>query len=603
MTLNSLSRSNLKAAVEKAGFQEVNRLVQEAVPPSLEHRVRIPYFLEVEFQASVMEVAEAYAAWVIGVGIFDSKHQQRIDDGVPKDWSIRRVLGIEGDGVFHGIGSAGLRLESRSIYSSENNIKRFALDFIHRSEGKSIINKPIKEKIPDGTVVSPVSWRTIVDIEQIRKNVVRVRHALATRYPATYFMPWKGGCPQIIKQLLKDQRVLDPVIPSKPISVSMSDAPDFVSSILMDESRLFPHLVITCPRRETKPLLDPAKLQNQLFGLVQVSVVQQGEGKDLFTDEIVRKGLGREYSVFDGGVRLYLPTFGPNTNQLKDHRLWTKRVFEPSQISGYYQIIQQAAGIVARLGFPSDFLSLISKIDQQKNLDRAAAVINKPDSASQADQTEIIKDLKGQLELAMEEADRLYKENQALEGEMARVQASEEALQDRVRRLQSDRNRKPESEDDDMVLQECAHACLAGNPTIEQSLRFLEANFSGRLFVLDSAWESSREVENFKHGKEVFKMLLTLVTSYYKHIVDGGDVETKGLFGKNGFATRDKVNLSKKGKQLRTFNYRGEDLFMERHLKIDGGDSVYETWRCHFHWDSERKLIVIGHCGKHLDFD
>lgn len=59
---------------------------------------------------------------------------------------------------------------------------------------------------------------------------------------------------------------------------------------------------------------------------------------------------------------------------------------------------------------------------------------------------------------------------------------------------------------------------------------------------------------------------------------------------------------NKRAKQLRTFQYRGEPVEMMEHLKIGvKQDSLAETWRAHFYWDATRKVIVIGHCGRHLD--
>jgi hypothetical protein len=602
MNLTSRFKANLREAIEKAGFPEVKRMVEEAVPPSQELRVEVPYFLEVELAATVSEVSEAYAAWILGVGSYEKKRQDRLDVGLPRDWGIHRILGREGEGIFHGNGALGLTLETRTLFF-DNKIKRIAIDFIHHSDGKPIQGKIPTTRATNGGANPPIAWRTIVDIEQVRQDVVRVRHALATRYPISYFKPWRGGCPQILKQLLKDQRVIDPIIPSKAMRVSMADAPIYVSMDLMNQERLFPHLVITCPKRVTNPLIDPDKLQNQLFGLVQVVLIEQVQGKDLFTETIAKKGLGREFSVFDGGIRLYLPTFGPDSTELKDHRLWTKRIFDADPIGGYYSVIQQAAWVVTHLRLPSDFLSLILKIDQQRNLARAQEIISIPESATQASQTELLKDLKGQLEMAIDETDELNRERQILEGDVARLRASEESLQDLVRRMRNALDNTSGEEEQDLVLEESAQACLIGNPTLVQSLHFLETNFTSKVRVLDSAWESAREAEGFKHKREVFDLLVTLVTQYPAALMKAGDAQAKSLFSPGSYASHDKKNMSKKGERLRTFEYRGEEIFMERHLKIDGGDSVFETWRCHFYWDSDRQLIVIGHCGKHLDFD
>jgi hypothetical protein len=46
----------------------------------------------------------------------------------------------------------------------------------------------------------------------------------------------------------------------------------------------------------------------------------------------------------------------------------------------------------------------------------------------------------------------------------------------------------------------------------------------------------------------------------------------------------------------------GKQIEMLKHLRIGVKDSAAETLRIHFHWDAKDQRIVIGHCGKHLDF-
>ncbi|MFO1077934.1 MAG: hypothetical protein U1E73_09450 [Planctomycetota bacterium] len=58
---------------------------------------------------------------------------------------------------------------------------------------------------------------------------------------------------------------------------------------------------------------------------------------------------------------------------------------------------------------------------------------------------------------------------------------------------------------------------------------------------------------------------------------------------------------NKRARDLRRFTYNGEPIEMMRHIKIGVKDSVAETFRAHFHWDTETKRIILGHCGRHLD--
>jgi hypothetical protein len=39
------------------------------------------------------------------------------------------------------------------------------------------------------------------------------------------------------------------------------------------------------------------------------------------------------------------------------------------------------------------------------------------------------------------------------------------------------------------------------------------------------------------------------------------------------------------------------------HLRIGTKDSIADTLRVHFRWFADEQKIVIGHCGKHLNFN
>ena len=53
-------------------------------------------------------------------------------------------------------------------------------------------------------------------------------------------------------------------------------------------------------------------------------------------------------------------------------------------------------------------------------------------------------------------------------------------------------------------------------------------------------------------------------------------------------------------REPRTFEYRGNPVYMPVHLRIGTSFSEAATLRMHFAWDSDNNVIVVGHCGKHL---
>jgi hypothetical protein len=129
--------------------------------------------------------------------------------------------------------------------------------------------------------------------------------------------------------------------------------------------------------------------------------------------------------------------------------------------------------------------------------------------------------------------------------------------------------------------------------------------FPDRLVFLETAMASAKDSDRngFKLADKACELLHTLATDYWRALMDGkGDQQAKAVFGQNAFAANESDSLSNEGKKLRTFNYRGRDFIMEKHLKHGVKDSKAETLRIHFEWMPSEKKLVIGHCGKHLNF-
>ncbi len=85
--------------------------------------------------------------------------------------------------------------------------------------------------------------------------------------------------------------------------------------------------------------------------------------------------------------------------------------------------------------------------------------------------------------------------------------------------------------------------------------------------------------------------------------MDGtGDQHAKNVFGLKAYAASEADTLSIDGKKRRTFHYLSQPKLMEKHIKHGVKDSAAETLRIHFEWIAAEKKIIIGHCGKHLDF-
>ena len=130
---------------------------------------------------------------------------------------------------------------------------------------------------------------------------------------------------------------------------------------------------------------------------------------------------------------------------------------------------------------------------------------------------------------------------------------------------------------------------------LEEALRIIEIVFPNNVMILKTAKNSAREAMQFYDPQKAFFMMIRLVTDYRDAIEKDGDSSAKKLFSDKEFAGTECDSVSR---ERRTF----EGRILLKHLKIGKGESPTNGWRCYFDYDAQNKKIVIGHCGKHLDF-
>ncbi len=139
-------------------------------------------------------------------------------------------------------------------------------------------------------------------------------------------------------------------------------------------------------------------------------------------------------------------------------------------------------------------------------------------------------------------------------------------------------------------------------PTPLDCMAIVEQIYGDRCTVLDSAQHSAKKMTGFIYGGDLLNLLVRLVTTYRDALMEGGDSNARNVFGKSEYAATESetVKKNKEMRRQRTFEYQGDRVEMFRHLKIGIDDDPTRTIRVHFHWDGDRKRVVIGYCGEHL---
>jgi nucleoside phosphorylase len=126
--------------------------------------------------------------------------------------------------------------------------------------------------------------------------------------------------------------------------------------------------------------------------------------------------------------------------------------------------------------------------------------------------------------------------------------------------------------------------------------------YGDHIVILDDAWDACEQSRNFKFGEQLFPLLVKFASEYWDALAQGGkgDSEARKILGSHYAAQEsEKVKNNPELCRFRTFQYKGSDVLMLSHLRIGTKDSVEDTIRVHFHWDSTDKVLVIGYCGPH----
>ena len=125
-----------------------------------------------------------------------------------------------------------------------------------------------------------------------------------------------------------------------------------------------------------------------------------------------------------------------------------------------------------------------------------------------------------------------------------------------------------------------------------------------RLVFLCSAHRSAEAASDFDRPEAALVLLGRLAMEYCDAMRTGdGDRAGIAIFGDKFAATESEtVRRNENALRLRTFEEDGGRWQMMRHLKIGTKSSDAKTLRIHFDWDAQLGRVVIGHCGRHLDF-
>lgn len=366
------------------------------------------------------------------------------------------------------------------------------------------------------------------------------------------------------------------------------------------EKRSYPIVVISAKRDGTY-LVQPERMQSLLVGIADV--VKVAPGVDTFELE---KVLGRRYGAWGGAINvLYRAKLG-RSSVYCDNSLYLPEKLAELAEAGVNLDSEILSAVTHQTNVPASWHHISLRVVDQAVLrgQLANAVANAKLKDDGSEYIQLLEDAMDQLSEKDKSINELQDQVQERDGRITELESNVQGLKYSLAGA-----RQPVIASEDVgweviqPLRDAVSALVDGDPTLEQSLSIIQTLFPDRIVILDSAVSSARESESFRHKKKAFDFLWKLAIGYWSAMANGvGDSEGYKVFGSKNYAQNEGSALSSDGKRRRIFDYKGRDILMEKHLKIGFKDSLAETLRIHFEWVDADKVLVVGHCGKHLDF-
>jgi hypothetical protein len=400
------------------------------------------------------------------------------------------------------------------------------------------------------------------------------------------------GQPRILREIIALSRasVGDWPLPDTVETLEAAQVGPWIHETLCSPARTIPAVVIS-PRAPTDaPIVDPSALRDRLLGVAQVALL-----KDRWAAYKLTEIVGPDRSCPGGSIRIYWPGFTGDANPLA-HRLYLPHLFEH-----YRNPTRQIGGVLFRLLGEASVLCF-SEGPVTRAVRRALA------ERDRASHDALVKEVRqghaeqeGLLEAlvrAGEQLDQVMSERDDLKEENRRIRADLDALQSLWRRMgptarpgtQASAGVSHEDSDADETLETVEDACVRARD-----------DFQYCMVLLDSAFASARD-SAFRRPKMVYDCLRAIYETTRKWRDHEGRLGTSWEQELAAFGFEFKNNISQTSRTRfasdYTFPYQGRKLLFEQHITL-GAKQQDKCLSIHMYRDDERRVMVIGWCGRH----
>lgn len=454
-------------------------------------------------------------------------------------------------------------------------------------------------------------WRT--DIGVIARDSaeftvgVTVTNFIRSGYLGPEPTPPSFSAPQIVERLLADYWMPhsgDLPLTNGPLPFGVDDVPHILD-LLSSTERRCPIVWVTREKTYLEPLVVPHGLSKKIAGAAAILVSEGGEAESALIE-----ALPYRFRAMGGMVRIYQP--GVRLDDDWDsgrHRYYSKNQIDesgPSQVA-----VEIIRALTRRLDLARhDAVFTVEDVQDRHRRNRLRQLREAHVPGADSELVELVELFEADNKRLDEKVVELQEENQQLEFDLELAREGEQRAKDQeviatTARVEAEKQlglaQKP--------LEAIAHFRKLPE-TIQECVGLIAELHPRRIAFTDRAFDTAKDAE-FNDVKsdigDVWSLLWALATDLHDLSFNQTferrqlEQEFKSRSGCDiSFTESDTTRSNPKLMALRLFTYEGRELSMEPHAKLDRKDRN-RFLRVHFALDKESGLIVVNHCGNHLD--
>jgi hypothetical protein len=432
------------------------------------------------------------------------------------------------------------------------------------------------------------SWRTEIIVER-REELIRFGTRLTniTRGGDALFSPTVPG---LVRQIIERfrARVDDTLLGSSAWMIDNDEYYEYFLNLLLDEKRRLP-IVAMGLDESNNCFMDERRIFDRLAGTVHLVKMNSA-----YCWRMTRL-YSRQWSVFGGAVRIYMPGVNIWVDSPRRHRLFIANYADVDQVLDELanEILPRTFSFWEAEQRIPRFDTVRSAFDALVRARRAETGLSAPQQIP-ALQTEIVK-LRQRIEDDEAAQNELLSEaemkTRAVETDRDAAWAEVARLRVRVWRLE---NTQRGLVSDDKFLR-----------SYEEFDSWAGEQLAGSIIVLPRA---TREIE--RKGSvcmiERLSQALLLLKEVYVPMRRGGGPRRSEFDNACRLLALEEASCFRNKNDAKSFPeyyviYKGEKRLMDRHLKYGISTDLREMFRVYFFWDDEDKVVVIGSMPDHLD--